>query len=212
VGACAQGALVKNHFASTSNDDKIAVSCMNGPRREILTAAGNAAFAFVLHVDMGLLPAYSGNSTPSTGPLVGGGLPPPPAATATRKKGHAGEAAAAPAGKRARAQESESATNSRAIAVTVDGDLVRTKYYEYSRKKIEDTIDRSLDEACLPALLGGKNSRACPTPNDEGHEQGGRLHDCKGRDLWSLWRKRTEVDGPPPRSKGRPGFGRPAEK
>jgi hypothetical protein len=185
---------------------------MNGPGREILTAAGNAASAFVSHVDMGLLPAHSANSTQSTGPLVGGGLPPPPAAAATRKKGHASEAAAAPAGKRARAQESESAANSLAIAVTVDGDLVRTKYYEYSRKKIEDTIGSSLDEACLPALLGCKNSRACPTPNDEGHEQGGRLHDCKGKDLWAFGRKRTDVDVPPPRGKGRPGFGRPAEK
>jgi hypothetical protein len=199
--------LVKNHFSSTSNDDKITVSFMSGPGRELPTAAGNAASAFVSHVDMGLLPAHSSNSTPSTGPLVGGGLPPTPAAAATRKKGHTGEAAAAPTCERARTQESKSAANSSAIAVTVDSDLVRTKCYEYSRKKIEDTISRSLDEACLPALLGGKNIRACPT-----HEQGGRLHDCKGKDLWALGRKRADVNFPPPRGKGRPGFGRPAEK
>jgi hypothetical protein len=185
VGTCLSHVsdLVKNHFSSTSNDDKITVSFMSGPGREILTAADNAASAFVSHVDMGLLPAHSSNSTPSTGPLFGGGPPPTPAAAATRKKGHTSEAAAAPTGKRARAQESEPAANSRSIAVTVDGDLVRKKYFEYSRKEIEDTIGRSLDEACLPALLGGKNSRACPMPNDKGHEQGGRLRDCKGKDL-----------------------------
>jgi hypothetical protein len=94
----------------------------------------------------------------------------------------------------------------------VDGDSVRTKYYEYSRKEIEDTLGRSLDETCLPALLGGKNSRACPTPNDKGHEQDGLLHDCKGKDLWALSGKCEDVDGPPSRSKGRPGLGRPAEK
>jgi hypothetical protein len=92
--------------------------------------------------------------------------------------------------------------------VTVDGDLVRTKYFEYSRKEIEDTICSELDDACLPALLGGKNSSACPTPNGEGHEPGGRLHDCKGKDLWALGKKRTDVDAQPPRGKGRPGFGR----
>jgi hypothetical protein len=96
--------------------------------------------------------------------------------------------------------------------VTVDGDLVHTKYFAYSREEIEATIGRSLDDACLPALLGGRNSRACPTPNSEGHEPGGRLHDCKGKDLWELGRKRTDVDAPPPRGKGRPGFGRPTEK
>jgi hypothetical protein len=65
-------------------------------------------------------------------------------------------------------QESESAAG-RAIAVTVDGDLVRTKYFAYSRKEIETTIGCSLDDACLPALLGCRNSRACPTPNIKRH-------------------------------------------
>jgi hypothetical protein len=105
VGTCLSHVsdLVKNHFSSTSNDDKITVSFMSGLGREILTEAGNAASAFVSHVDMGLIPAHSANSAPSAGPPVGGG-PQPPAAN--RKNGRASEAAAAPAGKRARAQES----------------------------------------------------------------------------------------------------------
>jgi hypothetical protein len=55
VGTCRSHVsdLVKNHFSSTSNDDKITVSFMSGPWREILTAAGNATSAFVSHVDMG---------------------------------------------------------------------------------------------------------------------------------------------------------------
>jgi diadenosine tetraphosphate (Ap4A) HIT family hydrolase len=110
---------------------------MNGQGREIIVAVGNAARSFVAHVDMGLLPAYSGNGAPSQGPTHpggggphpgGGGPPPPPAAASARKKGSSGEGAAAPAGKRARTQESDApAAKSRAIAVTVDGDLVRTR-------------------------------------------------------------------------------------
>jgi hypothetical protein len=94
----------------------------------------------------------------------------------------------------------------------VEGDLVRTRYYEYSRKEIEASLDRSLDEVCLPAVLCGRNSRACPTPNDKGHEQGGFFHCCKGKDLWALGKKLADVDAPPSRGKGRPGFARPAEK
>jgi hypothetical protein len=89
---------------------------------------------------------------------------------------------------------------------------VRTQYYEYSRKLIEAALDRSLDEICLPAVLGGKNSSVCPSPNADGHEPGGRFHTCKGKDVWALGKKRAEVDAQQPRGKGRPGFGRPADK
>jgi hypothetical protein len=94
----------------------------------------------------------------------------------------------------------------------VEGDMMRTRYYEYSRKAIEAALDKSLDEVCLPAVLSGTNSRACPTPNANGHEPGGRFHDCKGKDVWALGKKRADVDVPPSRGKGRPGLGRPAEK
>jgi hypothetical protein len=164
--------MVKNHFTSTSNDDKVAVSFMNGPGREIIAAVGNAARSFVAHMDMGLLPAYSGNGTPSPGPAHpggggplpgGGGPPPPPATTAACKKGSAGEAAAAPAGKRARTQESESpAAKSRAIAVTVDGDSVRTRCYEYSCKEIEDTLGRSWTRPAFPRCTATRTAARAP--------------------------------------------------
>jgi hypothetical protein len=72
--------------------------------------------------------------------------------------------------------------------------MVRTRYYKYSHKEIEASLNRLLDEICLPAALCGKNSRACPTPNDKGHKPGGRFHVCKGKDLWALGQKRADVD------------------
>jgi hypothetical protein len=126
--------LVKNHFASASNDDKVSVSFMSGPAREIIASAGNVARAFVAHVDMGLLPPHSGGGAPPTASAAAhagcGAPPPPPAAALSRKKNSArgGAAPAAATGKRARTQEVDApAAKGSAIAVTVDGDVVRTR-------------------------------------------------------------------------------------
>jgi hypothetical protein len=94
----------------------------------------------------------------------------------------------------------------------MDGDVVRTRYYEYSRKKLEALLCKSLDDVCLPAVLDAKNSYTCPTPDEDGHEDGGHFHECKGKDLWALGTKRADVDIPQSRGKGLLGFARPAGK
>jgi hypothetical protein len=56
--------LVKNHFASTSNYNKLSTSFMSGPARKIIASGGNAVRAFVAQVNMGLLLAYSSGGAP----------------------------------------------------------------------------------------------------------------------------------------------------
>jgi hypothetical protein len=187
--------LVKNHFSATANDDKLNVSFMPGAAHEILAAATAAANAYVSHVDMGLIPRNAATSAPS-------------ADATKKKKTQPSTASDAPAAKRSRDKDPALPPSRGALAVAVDGDVVRTKIFEYSRKKIEETVGRPLNEICLPGVLGGRGS--CPTPDEPGHEKDGRLHDRNGKDLRVLGTRRA--DAPAARVDKRPGFGRPAEK